>query len=80
MDAKVDAARAAEVQAVVEESEKRCIVCFKDYTVGKEKRRLPCGHGFHASCIEKWFHICRSTHGMNPDCPICGADVDRAVR
>mmetsp|Transcript_30761 Transcript_30761/g.49111 ORF Transcript_30761/g.49111 Transcript_30761/m.49111 type:complete len:297 (-) Transcript_30761:328-1218(-) len=81
-DAKVDAVRAAEVQALVEESEKTCIFC-EDCTVGKEVRRLSCGHVFHASCskgIEEWFRCCRSTLGMSPKCPRCNADVDSAVR
>jgi len=82
MDAKVDTVRAAQVRAsggdlqVVEESEKTCIVCNRDYTVGKDARRLPCGHAFHASCIDKWLRICRD-RCFDPRCPICDAMVDR---
>lgn len=53
--------------------QKTCMVCLSDFTVGEEVRRLPCGHVFHASCIDEWLRRCT-------DCPICKANVDRAVR
>ena len=32
----------------------QCVVCLEDMCVGDVAQRLPCGHVFHASCIERW--------------------------
>jgi hypothetical protein len=56
-----------------EDLQKQCMVCLSDFTDGEEVRRLPCGHVFHAPCIDEWLRRCT-------DCPICKANVDRAVR
>jgi len=50
-----------------------CMVCLSEWANGNECRRLPCGHVFHASCIDEWLRRCT-------DCPICKANVDRAIR
>lgn len=51
----------------------QCMVCLSDFEHGEEVRKLPCGHVFHSSCIDEWLRRCT-------DCPICKANVDRAVR
>jgi hypothetical protein len=56
-----------------ESQQKQCMVCLSDFEAGDEVRRLPCGHVFHAPCIDEWLRRCT-------DCPICKANVDRAVR
>lgn len=53
-------------------SQTQCMVCLSDFEGGEEVRRLPCGHVFHAPCIEEWLKRCA-------DCPICKTNVDRAV-
>eukprot|EP00931_Biecheleriopsis_adriatica_P121300 TRINITY_DN9638_c0_g1_i4.p1 TRINITY_DN9638_c0_g1~~TRINITY_DN9638_c0_g1_i4.p1 ORF type:complete len:398 (+),score=79.57 TRINITY_DN9638_c0_g1_i4:54-1247(+) len=50
-----------------------CMVCLADFQLGDECRRLPCQHVFHQSCIDEWLRRCT-------DCPICKANVDRAIR
>jgi len=50
-----------------------CMVCLADFSIGDECRRLPCNHVFHQSCIDEWLRRCT-------DCPICKANVDRAIR
>jgi hypothetical protein len=50
-----------------------CMVCLSEFEVGEEVRVLPCGHVFHAPCIDEWLRRCT-------DCPICKANVDRMVR
>lgn len=56
-----------------EDAQTQCMVCLCDFSNGEEVRRLPCNHTFHASCIDEWLRRCT-------DCPICKANVDRAVR
>lgn len=51
----------------------QCMVCLSEFETGEEVRKLPCNHVFHASCIDEWLRRCT-------DCPICKANVDRAVR
>mmetsp|Transcript_16789 Transcript_16789/g.36097 ORF Transcript_16789/g.36097 Transcript_16789/m.36097 type:complete len:474 (-) Transcript_16789:67-1488(-) len=50
-----------------------CMVCLTDFSQGDECRRLPCRHVFHSSCVDEWLRRCT-------DCPICKANVDRAIR
>lgn len=51
----------------------QCMICLSDFVHGEEVRQLPCGHVFHAGCIDEWLRRCT-------DCPICKNNVDRAVR
>jgi len=60
-------------QNVPPDGQTQCMVCLCDFSSGEEVRRLPCTHVFHASCIDEWLRRCT-------DCPICKANVDRAVR
>jgi len=50
-----------------------CMVCLAEFTAGEEVRKLPCNHVFHCECIDEWLRRCT-------DCPICKANVDRALR
>ena len=43
-----------------------CSICINDMKPSRRKT-LPCGHGFHASCINGW--LARGTH----TCPVCRA-------
>lgn len=45
-----------------------CIVCMEETEEGNRLQDLPCGHGFHWSCIKNWL-------GNNPNCPNCRAQV-----
>lgn len=54
-------------------SQATCMVCLTDFAIGDECRRLPCNHVFHTTCVDEWLQRCT-------DCPLCKANVDRAVR
>ena len=41
-----------------------CSICLRDVPVKTFLMRLPCGHTFHAACINKWFQNKKS-------CPMC---------
>ena len=53
--------------------QRTCMVCLEDFELAVPCRRLPCGHVFHQSCVDEWLRRCT-------DCPICKANVDRAIR
>ena len=46
-----------------------CAVCQCDWAEGDEARFLPCGHHFHACCVDRWL----TQH--NACCPLCKTDV-----
>ncbi|KAK8480889.1 hypothetical protein V6N13_004296 [Hibiscus sabdariffa] len=48
----------------VEARDETCMICLNELEVGFEAARMPCSHGFHGDCIEKWL---RQSHY----CPIC---------
>lgn len=56
-----------------EDEQTTCMVCLAEFETADECRRLPCQHVFHVGCIDEWLRRCT-------DCPICKANVDRAVR
>jgi len=49
-----------------------CTICLDDIRLGELCGRLPCGHIFHACCLDKWV----DSHGQAPFCPYrCAAEV-----
>lgn len=46
-----------------------CAVCLSDFEWDDSLRRLPCGHGFHKACIDKWLK-------RNKVCPLCLQDIE----
>jgi len=48
--------------------EASCAVCLDEFAGEQHVRQLPCGHRFHAPCIDQW--LARSTR-----CPLCSRDV-----
>jgi len=51
-----------------------CAVCIEEYVEGDWLRELPCGHRFHAACIDEWLTKMQAT------CPLCKLDVKQALR
>ncbi len=51
-----------------------CAVCIEEYADGDGLRELPCGHRFHAACIDEWLTKQQAT------CPLCKLDVKQALR
>ncbi|TPX67512.1 hypothetical protein SpCBS45565_g03725 [Spizellomyces sp. 'palustris'] len=43
-----------------------CKVCMQKIQTGEVVRKIPCSHGFHRNCIDRWLLQCRTT------CPTCG--------
>ena len=42
-----------------------CSICLDTVEKGEEVKRLPCGHVFHAVCIDPWLSEQRAV------CPVC---------
>ena len=47
-----------------------CSVCLETFEGNDMRKTLPCLHGFHEACIDKWLH----TNGV---CPVCKFPVDQ---
>ena len=43
---------------------RECSICLDNFTVGCSRKTLPCWHGFHEECVDKWLRT-------NGSCPIC---------
>ena len=54
-------------------SDEQCMICLAEFTTTDQVRRLPCHHVYHCPCIDEWLRRCT-------DCPLCKANVDRALR
>ena len=46
-----------------------CSVCQCGFKARQHVRRLPCGHLYHAKCLERW--VCK-THSC---CPVCRQEL-----
>lgn len=44
-----------------------CSICLSD-TAHQQVKKLPCGHTYHAECIDTWL-------GQNHTCPVCRASL-----
>jgi hypothetical protein len=46
------------------EDARQCLICLEDFEKGDVRKTLPCLHGFHEACADKWLRT-------NGSCPIC---------
>lgn len=46
------------------EDARQCLICLEDICQGETRKILPCFHGFHLQCCDKWLRT-------NGSCPIC---------
>jgi hypothetical protein len=42
----------------------QCSICLDDFEQGQVRKTLPCLHGMHEECIDKWLRT-------NAACPVC---------
>ena len=49
---------------------RECAICLEEFKNGDERKIMPCLHGFHAECVDKWLR-------SNGSCPICKHRLDR---
>ena len=45
-----------------------CSLCITEYTRGDVLRILPCGHAYHAQCVDRWL---LSAQSQSSSCPTC---------
>jgi hypothetical protein len=48
---------------------RRCAICLDSFEAGTFRKTLPCLHGFHNVCVDKWLRT-------NGACPICKHCID----
>lgn len=46
------------------EDARQCSICLEDFESGDKRRILPCLHGFHEACVDRWL-------SSNGTCPVC---------
>lgn len=46
-----------------------CSICLENFEEGHIRKTLPCLHGFHGICVDKWLNT-------NAACPVCKFRVD----
>ena len=52
------------------EDSRQCSICLEDFKTGDERKIMPCLHGFHSECVDKWLRT-------NGSCPICKHRLER---
>lgn len=45
-------------------NEPTCVVCLEAYAQGEVIKFMPCGHHFHAGCVQEWL-------ALHDNCPTC---------
>jgi hypothetical protein len=47
---------------------RQCCICLEDFSQGEGRTSLPCMHGFHTGCVNRWL-------SKNGSCPVCKTQV-----
>lgn len=50
------------------DDKRQCSICLDDFCRGDERTTLPCLHGFHSACVNRWL-------SSNGTCPVCKTSV-----
>jgi hypothetical protein len=53
-----------DVEKELPEDQRQCAICLESFQNGQVRRSLPCLHGFHEECVDRWLQ-------SNAVCPIC---------
>eukprot|EP00957_Ditylum_brightwellii_P021361 1611060-Ditylum_brightwellii.AAC.1 len=48
---------------------RQCMICLEDFKYGDKRKVMPCFHGFHSGCVDRWLRA-------NGSCPICKHPID----
>ncbi|KAL7562037.1 hypothetical protein ACA910_011080 [Epithemia clementina (nom. ined.)] len=51
---------------------RQCSICLEDFKDGETRKILPCLHGFHGDCVDKWLRQIGA-------CPICKFRINDSV-
>ena len=54
----------ASSSSAANEDYNKCSICLEQFQTGDQRKTLPCLHGFHDACVDKWLRT-------NASCPIC---------
>ena len=48
---------------------RQCLICLEDFKNGDVRKTMPCLHGFHEDCLDRWLRT-------NGSCPICKHSIN----
>ncbi|KAL3944232.1 MAG: hypothetical protein SGBAC_001675 [Bacillariaceae sp.] len=63
-DSEIRALPCKTIEDPTKEVPQECLICLEDFQRGETRMTLPCLHGFHKGCAQKWLKT-------NGSCPIC---------
>mmetsp|Transcript_13395 Transcript_13395/g.28975 ORF Transcript_13395/g.28975 Transcript_13395/m.28975 type:complete len:529 (-) Transcript_13395:26-1612(-) len=53
------------------DDKRQCSICLEDFCRGEERTTLPCLHGFHSGCVNRWL-------SSNGSCPVCKTSISNS--
>lgn len=59
-------------EKIIEDEDALCAICIEDYVPKVLLKILPCGHHYHADCVDKWLRI-------HDSCPLCVKPIVQVV-
>lgn len=62
--ASLPTSRVQEQSCTTNSDHSSCPICLDEFKEGDNRKTLPCLHGFHGKCVDKWLR-------KNASCPIC---------
>ncbi|CAG2248659.1 RNF115_126 [Mytilus edulis] len=73
---KIDSLPSIKITPKLVDKGAHCAICFEDFSLDEEVKRLPCDHYYHNDCIVKWLEMVIKWLEMHGTCPVCRKDLN----